>query len=173
MSSFATALKLGGLLAPFPSSSGLSAEASEVERHINSTCSYLWESLSLRHVSELALFQLFAVALETAKSNWDGHGARPINPAAFEQAQRFLAALPTTTPVPTVNVDPDGEVSVSWDLDRHWTFSASVGPTGRISYAGLFGSRRAYGTEWFFGEIPQPILDGIARVHTNTIAADR
>ena len=68
--------------------------------------------------------------------------------------------------MPDVSVDPDGEVAVSWNVDSNWIFSVSIGPTGRLSYAGLFGTGKAYGTEWFLNEIPEAVLDNITRLFT-------
>lgn len=164
MTALATSTKRGGLLAPLVPSRGIGLDASRVAERIEQVCEHLWEALTLRHVAESASMELEEVVSEAAGPNWDGYGARAIDPRAVQEAERFLSALPTTTPVPEVSVDPDGEVSISWNLDSDWVFSVSIGPAGRLSYAGLFGTSKAYGTEWFFDEIPEAILDNITRL---------
>ena len=156
--------KRSGLLAPLIPSRGLGPDASTVARRIEQVCEHLWESLSLRHVAESGWLELAEVAQVASTVNWDGYGAKPIDTGAYLQAERFFSALPTTTPVPDVSVDPDGEVALSWNLDPDWVFSVSVGKTGRLSYAGLFGTSKAYGTEWFLDEIPEAVLDGLERL---------
>ncbi|MGB7218158.1 MAG: hypothetical protein WBD07_05070 [Vicinamibacterales bacterium] len=99
-----------------------------------------------------------------ATANWDGYGARPLDRRAYLAALRFLQALPTTTPVPDVSVDPDGEVDVLWYISPTRTLSVSIGPAGRLTYAALFGDTRSYGTEWFVNEIPQAILLNLSLV---------
>lgn len=160
----ATATRRSGLLSPLVPSEGVGPDASAVADLIGRVCVHLWEALTVRHVAESGSAELAAVAKDASAPNWDGYGARAIDPRAYQEAERFLSALPTTTPVPEISVDPDGEVAISWNLDPNWVFSVSIGPAGRLSYAGLFGMSKAYGTEWFFNEIPEAILDNIARV---------
>lgn len=164
MTAIAIPGKRSGLLAPLVPSQGVGPDASTVAERIERVCEHLWESLTLRHTAESAWVELADVAQGATVPNWDGYGAQPIDARAYLQAERFLSALPTTTPVPDVSVDPDGEIAVSWNLDSNWVFSVSIGPTGRLSYAGLFGTSKAYGTEWFLNEIPEAILDSLARL---------
>lgn len=164
MTALAMSTKPGGLLAPLVPSRGIGPDASIVAESIEKVCQHLWEALTLRYVAESASLELEEVARAAAVANWDGYGARAVDPRAVQEAERFLNALPTTTPIPEVSVDPDGEVSISWNLDSNWVFSVSIGPTGRLRYAGLFGTSKAHGTEWFFDEIPEAILDNITRL---------
>jgi hypothetical protein len=164
MTTLAAAMKRGGLLAPMTPSRGIGPDAVAVAERIDEVCQHLWESVTLRRVTELGWIELADAAQEAALPNWDGYGAKKIDPGAYRAAEKFLGTLPTTTPVPDVSVDPDGEVSISWNRDRDWVFSVSVGPNGRLSYAGLFGTSKAYGTEWFTNEIPEAVLDSITRL---------
>lgn len=167
MSTLASALKSGGLLAPMTVSRGVGPDADTVKQRIGKVCDHMWESVTLRRVTEAAWVELADAASEAASRNWDGYGAKRVDPFAYHQAERFLAALPTTTPVPNVSVDRDGEVSVSWNIEPDWVFSVSIGATGRLSYAGLFGTSKAHGTEWFITEIPQAVLGCITRLFTS------
>ncbi len=164
MTAIAMPGKRSGLLAPLVPSQGIGPDANAVAERIERVCEHLWEAITLRHVAESTWIELADIAQQATVPNWDGYGARAIDVRAYVQAERFLSALPTTTPVPDVSVDPDGEVSVSWNLDSDWVFSVSIGPTGRLSYAGLFGTSKAYGTEWFLNEIPEAVLDGLTRL---------
>jgi hypothetical protein len=164
MTTFAPAIKRGGLLAPMIPSEGIGPDAGEVAKRIEAIRQHFWQAITLRSLTEQSWIELANAAHEAATPNWDGCGARQIDPLAYQEAEKFLNALPTTTPVPEVSVDPDGEVSVSWNVDSDWVFSVSIGPRGRLSYAGRFGTSKAYGTEWFTNEIPAPVLDSVARL---------
>lgn len=171
MTTFAVDMKRGGLLAPLTPSRGVGPDAAIVAERIDQVCRHFWESITLRRVTELAWIELVEAAHEAAALNWDGYGAKPIDPLAYREARRFLATLPTTTPVPDVSVDPDGEVSISWNLEPDWVFSVSIGPSGRLSYAGLFGTSKVHGTEWFTNEIPESVLDGMTRLFAGRLHA--
>jgi len=164
MTALAATLKSGGLLSPLPSSSGVSTEARTLRDRVSDTRRHLCESLALRTLAEVALAELDEARGEAQSENWDGYAGRPLDPRAYAQAGRFLTALPTTTPIPAISSDPDGEVEVSWNRAPRWVFSVSIGPTGRLTYAGLFGNSRAYGTEWLGAEIPRPVLENVARL---------
>jgi hypothetical protein len=168
MTVVAASLKRGGLLFPLPSSNAVSGDAGTLRRLVESTRAALAESLAVRNTAEEAIRELRIVIGQASKPNWDGYGARAIDERAYEHAIRFLQALPTTTPVPDVSVDPDGEIDLLWHVDSRKTFSVSVGPNGRLTYSGLFGDSQSYGTEWFFNELPQPILLNLARVVEDT-----
>jgi hypothetical protein len=164
MTALATRLKLGGLLAPMPSSAGVSTEAGVLCEHVSETRRHFFESVVLRTLAEEALAELDGARREARSENWDGYGGRPLDARAYRQAVRFLTQLPTTTPIPAISSDPDGEVEVSWNCGPRWVFSVSIGPNGRLTYAGLFGTSKVYGTEWMGAETPRPVLEGVGRL---------
>ena len=164
MTVIAASLERGGLLFPTPSSNAVSPAAGTLRRLVESTRAALADSLAVRNTAEEAIRELRRVIGQASKPNWEGYGARAIDERAYEHAIRFLQALPTTTPVPDVSVDPDGEIDLLWHVDSRKTFSVSVGPNGRLTYSGLFEDNQSYGTEWFFYELPQPILLNLARM---------
>jgi hypothetical protein len=120
--------------------------------------------MSVRHTAEASLRALEEARIRTARPNWDGYGARSIDAISYRDAIRFLRALPTTTPVPDIDVDPDGEVSITWYGEGRDTFSVSVGRNGRLSYSGLYGISQSFGTEWLVSEIPSPIIQNLHRL---------
>ena len=164
MTVVATSLRGAGLLFPVPSSNAVSGDATAIRASVQDAWSPLADSLAISHTAAVAIAGLNRAAGIANSPNWDGYGARPIDRRAYGAALRFLQALPTTTPVPDVSVDPDGEVDVLWHVRPTETFSVSVGPAGRLTYAGLFGDTQSYGTEWFGNEIPQTILLNLSRV---------
>lgn len=148
----------------FPTSYGISDSAVDVQKRVTAAVEALRETFSLGGVYRQALDELEEVRSETAEKDWNGYGARPISSESYLQATRFLAALPTWSPAPEVSVDPDGEVALDWFGIRKDVFSVSIGPTGELSYAGIFGVSRVSGEDYFTDEIPDAILEGLRRI---------
>lgn len=109
-------------------------------------------------------WDLEAACSEASESNWDGYGAHRVDYLTYVTAKKFLEALPTTPIDPEIAVDPDGEVSITWRKAVGRVFSVSVGASGRLSYAGIWGSVNNHGTEYFFDQLPSSIKAGLARL---------
>ncbi|MFZ0255782.1 MAG: hypothetical protein WAN46_09070 [Gammaproteobacteria bacterium] len=102
---------------------------------------------------------------ECAESNWDGYGALPVAEPAYDEAVRFLAALPSWLPIPELVPEPSGEIGFEWNFGKNRVFAASVNGTNLITYAGLLGKgNKAHGTEVFDGSIPQTLINHIVRI---------
>lgn len=112
----------------------------------------------------LAMQELIKVGEEGSVANWDGYGAEPISRDTFEQAYRFLYALPIGLPAPSVSADPGGEITFEWHKAARRTLSVSITPQGDLHYAALLGASRRYGTERFALGLPQIIQELIVQV---------
>jgi hypothetical protein len=96
--------------------------------------------------------------------NWDGFGSLAVNNDTLRNTYVFLESLPLGTPGPSVGAEPDGSFTLEWHRSPRRTLSVSVSPDGDLHFAAIFGPSRVYGTEAFFGEIPDNILALIRRV---------
>lgn len=158
-----TALALRDVYQPFTRAvnTGTSPESKRIENRLReAVMHYRSRAERERAFSELAR------AMETGReANWDRYGAVPANPRVAQLGCRFLNALPSTSPTPSVGVDPDGEISFHWAVSRERQLTVSLSPDGLLSYAGSFGSvSTAHGTEDFDDTVPQTILEAIRRV---------
>jgi hypothetical protein len=82
--------------------------------------------------------------------------------APFELARRFLFALPADLPIPELSLDPDGEIAFDWFGERGRNFSVSLGPTGRLSFAGKLGPEKCiYGRDQFDEMVSREIVDAV------------
>jgi hypothetical protein len=72
--------------------------------------------------------------------------------------------MPLGFPNPSVGAEPDGHLTFEWHRSSRRTLSISVSPEGKLHYAALLDSSKAYGTESFLGTVPKIILDLIHRV---------
>jgi hypothetical protein len=97
--------------------------------------------------------------------DWDGYNALPVTWQTYENARRFLLALPWGLPAPSLGAEPDGQITAEWHHSRRRTASISISPDDELHYAALIGPARQCGTEPFYGDaVPPPLLDLIDRV---------
>lgn len=100
---------------------------------------------------------LVEAVLEASVPNWDGYGALPTDNVTFQQAVRFLRALPTAIPDPEIGVDPSGQITFEWYRGPRRVFTVSLHADGDLSYAMLVGRERTYGSAYFVEEIPEQV----------------
>jgi hypothetical protein len=146
---------------------GASDAARVVAEQLKQGVRRLLGSNSLGLAPRRTLEQLLALADDCIAPNWDGYDASPVLPETVRAASCLLEALPIGTPMPIVGAEPDGHVTFEWYRSPRRTLSVSISPEGEIHYAALLGSSKAYGTEPFFGETPQVVLQLIHRVRSN------
>lgn len=81
---------------------------------------------------------------ECRGAGWDGDGAVPVTDRTIDLAARIsttlFALLPKGTPAPDLIPESDGEICISWVVDRNRMFAASVGEHGKVNFAGQFGN---------------------------------
>lgn len=96
--------------------------------------------------------------------NWDGYLAEPIEEDTYQLAGQFLKALPLGVSMPAIGAEADGHLTLEWYRTPRRTLSVSISPEGELHYAALLGTSKAYGTEPFFGEVPETVMSLINRV---------
>lgn len=110
--------------------------------------------------------ELHKTAKQCSTANWDGYEAAPVAYETFLQAKNFLEALPLGTIAPTVGAEPDGHITMEWYKSPRRTLSVSISPDGELHYAALLGHKKRYGSEPFWGEVPDVIMDIIRQVES-------
>jgi hypothetical protein len=153
---------IGGYQWLFGPNRGVSEDAFELQVKIMQLSSDEPQSMILD--KQKLLQELYEVFRECSEVNWDSYGAKATNLDFFSEALRFLKTLPSILTRPELTVDPDGEIAFEWYNGPKRIFSVSVGATSELTYAGIFGSNKASGTEYFGDELPKTILDNIQRV---------
>jgi len=111
--------------------------------------------------------ELHEVFMECSEENWDGFDAIPVSTFSYDYAMQFLKVLPVWTEAPSFGAEADGQMTMEWYRSPRRVLSISFSPDGRLYYAALLGENRAYGTEVFFGKIPESILILINKVTAN------
>jgi hypothetical protein len=107
---------------------------------------------------------LDALSQTCRHADWDGFGAMAVSQETLRNAYRFLESLPLACPAPSVGAEPDGQLTLEWHRGPRRTLSVSVTPESELHYAALVGPNRVYGTEVFFGEVPEAIMQLIRRI---------
>jgi hypothetical protein len=137
----------------------LSDQSDKVEQSLASTNTFG------RHLSQI-LEALLGVRMEYIKDNWDGYGAKSISGDSFSSAFHVALSIPTSIPIPEVDVMPSGHVSFTWDNGKRRVFSIIFSDESEISYAGIFGSNKAYGTDSVADRLSDTIIANIKKVYS-------
>jgi len=109
--------------------------------------------------------ELERIRLEASEENWNGGGEAPVTNGILSEAKRFVSLFPSTLEPPDISADADGEIEFEWFVEPRKVFSVSVGESGKLTFAGLFGESVHHGVEFMGAEIPATILQLIRRTH--------
>ena len=153
------------LTAPQTQGHGVSQEAGSLRHQWAHIWSHMLESSFFGHSRSDTLYELAELALESQDAGWDGYEAEAVRPNAVFETQRFLLALPFGVPVPSVSIDPDGDIELEWYVRRTRLFSVCISGDGILRYAGLFGRNEKSGRELFYEEVPDEILGNLRRFY--------
>jgi hypothetical protein len=145
-------------------SRGSSEAAHYIAQQTENGLKHLKDSLVFGLNAKQATGELRSVFADCRMANWDGFQAEPVAMETYQLATQFLKTLPLGTPSPAIGAEPDGQLTMEWYQSPRRTLSVSISPQSELHYAALLGTRRAYGTEPFFGELPEPIMNLIHRV---------
>ena len=160
---------MAGLIAP-ARSTAQSLDAKKLEVLREEIREHLLSSFVISNATEQVFTELKEVRVEASREGWDGYNARPLDPASFDFAIRFLNALPSTAPIPEVSADTDGEVSLDWLFGERKALTVSIGPTGRCTFAFILGQSKSRGTDWIDDEIPAQIAFALGQLARTTAA---
>jgi len=148
---------IAGLITP--NRSNAQSEPAQLLLHMQEGIrEHLLRSYTMRDARERLLNDLESLRFEASRQGWDRYGAEPLSIDAYDFAKTFIKALPTMSPVPELNADPDGEVSLDWTFGKRRALTMSIGPTGRCTFAWVNGQRSNRGTDWIEDEIPASIV---------------
>jgi hypothetical protein len=103
------------------------------------------------------------IAAQYSVQNWDGYGAKAVSFGTLERAREFLLTLPFALPLPDVFAEVTGEIAFEWRTRHSSILVVSIADTGRLVFAGRFGSATTNGVDFFSEGIPSPVLAGIRR----------
>ena len=146
---------------------GFGADFSILKGYYASIVSELRKTETLGRLDE-ALQALNEIVAECSEEGWDGYDALPLTEAAYIEAKRFIESLPLTSPIPMPEIipEPGGEIGFEWYKGKHQVFVASVRGKNEIVYAGLFGTNKTHGSEYYDDYLPSNIIENLKRLYS-------
>jgi len=116
-------------------------------------------------VQSASFSTLARIAGECGEAGWDGYDAKPLSHSTCDRARAFLKVLPTFMVAPDIVPEADGEIAIEWHVAPRRTFSISIGESGPLHYAGLFGpDEEVHGVSPFTDSVSATFLRHIAEV---------
>lgn len=101
---------------------------------------------------DLLKSKIRALAADYASDDWDGYGAKALNPKSKSAALRFAGLLPQMALEAEVCVDTDGEVYLEWRPRRGRYCSITISGDGRYHCLVKDGVRKTLSTTNVVGE---------------------
>ncbi len=147
------------------SSVGFSDTFKKLEKYFTNQIREIHEPLTIGRPLEEAVKFLVEMYKECSEENWDGYNALPITANAFEEARNIIKLLPTSVPMPEILAEPSGEIGFEWRKGTRLVFVLSVGGKHKINYAGIFGSNKLHGSEYFGESLPSVIIQNLRRLY--------
>ncbi|MBS4059469.1 MAG: hypothetical protein KG029_03640 [Bacteroidetes bacterium] len=127
----------------------------------------IWKTtITIGRPVEEATESLLEFYKDCSQPNWDGYGANPVSKDSISEALDFIQLLPSSFPIPQILAEPSGEIGLEWYKDKKMIFAISFNGKGMITYAGIFGSNKTHGTEYFSDSIPSKIIENLRRLYT-------
>ena len=106
-----------------------------------------------------------ATVLEEGNSaEWIADGNKQIQASTIMFAKLFIESLPANFQSPTIEPEPDGDISIEWYKEKRRLLSASISSVGSIEWAALLGSEDPRGTINFTGKAPETIVFHLSRI---------
>lgn len=148
-----------------PSNTGFSNDSKQLLKKIQEGINHIWESMAISEPFNDALESIRDVYKESCFENWDGYGGIPIKEKTASETLKFIKLLPANIPIPDIIAEPTGELGLEWYKEKHMVFVVSLKGDNELTYAGIFGSNKIHGTEYFNDSLPYIILNNIMRLY--------
>lgn len=126
----------------------------------------IWKTtVTIGRPIEEAAESLLELYKDCSKPNWDGYGADPVSKDSISEALNFIQLLPSSFPIPQILAEPSGEIGFEWYKGKRLVFAISFTGRNMIAYAGIFGSNKIHGEEYFSDSIPSIVIENLRRLY--------
>jgi len=113
--------------------------------------------------AEEALLQIYR---ECSGPRWDAYDAEPISVAAINEARIIIHKLISAFEMPEIVPEANGGIGLEWRMGKEKALVLVVTGKRRIEYAGIFGSGKVHGSEYFEGILPAPFIGLLRRLYS-------
>lgn len=148
-----------------PSSVGFSDDSKNLVNYLKDKIREICAPFTVGLPLEEAFQSLNELYRECSEANWDGYGAKPVSVDSIHEAFKFCQMIPSF-PMPQMLAEPSGEIGLEWYKDKKMIFVISFNGKEMITYAGIFGSNKIHGTEYFSDSIPSVIIENLRRLYS-------
>lgn len=104
---------------------------------------------------------VFRAINEYSIDNWDGYGAKAVSASSYVTAQRFINMIPTTIPVPEIDVEANGNFIFEWYGGRRKVFDVVAERGDKLIFAVLDGDEKFSGTVVLRDEMPRRVIENL------------
>ncbi|MEW5816559.1 MAG: hypothetical protein AB1798_14345 [Spirochaetota bacterium] len=126
----------------------------------------IWKTtVTIGRPLEEAAESLLELYKDCSEKNWDGYGANPVSKDSIYEALDFIQLLPSSFPMPQILAEPSGEIGLEWYKDKKLIFAISFNGKNMITFAGIFGSNKIHGEEYFGDSIPSIVIENLRRLY--------
>lgn len=147
-----------------PVNTGFSEDSKNLAKNLEKQIVEMRELLAIEFRLKEASDFLFDVYRECSEANWDGYSASPITLKTLKEALKIIRLLPSSFPLPEIVAEPDGSIGFEWHKGQKLIFVISVEGKYRINYAGIFGSNKIHGSEYFGEMLPSVVIENLRRL---------
>ncbi len=95
--------------------------------------------------------------------SWDGHKVLPVTQDTLKQVYDLLEELPYGFLSPSLSVEHNGALSLTWDTGRNWEITLSIS-NGIIYYGAILGFNHHQGRYVLVDGWPRPLFSLIQRI---------
>lgn len=150
---------------PIWASNGVSDAARTLETYSDNIFVHIGRTGVFQHGLSQTIIELGKWKSICTAENWGGDGETPIDQSAFEDAERFVGALPEKFHSVEVTPEPNGFVALEWRRGPFRSVIVAFGGNGRVEYAVLKGRMdRSFGCLRYFGMMPLDIYRHLVEV---------
>lgn len=98
---------------------------------------------------------------------WDGYDALPVDLGSVRFAIRVIFELEDWFPMPSIGIDPDGEITLEWTRNELNSVSVSVSSHGLLHYAAILDGKISHGKIEYAGfsslrEVKRSVFEAFA-----------
>ena len=146
---------------------GFSEDFKILKQIINKELSDFMKAETIGRLYDEVLKLLKEVYDECSIEGWDGYNSLPVSEEAYFEAKKIILSLPLNAfSAPEIVPESNGGIALEWYKSKRYIFVVSVCGKNELVYAGLFGTNKINGTEYYNDIIPTTVIDNLKRLYS-------
>jgi len=104
---------------------------------------------------------VFKAIIECSDDNWDGYNAKAVDIKSYVTAQKFIHMIPTTIPIPEIDIEVNGNFIFEWYAGRRKVIDVVAERGDILVFAVLDGDEKINGTVVLREEMPRRVIENL------------